>query len=130
MLHAGCRSLPPINLVISGTNWCQHADTDNNPCLSFNDGVNTQHVCIYKSWTSHFILTMHFPNNLGPRHCHSCVQIIFFVQLSHPYVFLYMLVTVMSLSLQFCYYTCLLSYICYMFMCIVRSSFTPRLVPM
>ena len=30
------------------------------------DGVNTWHVYIYWFWTSHCMLTMYFPHNLGP----------------------------------------------------------------
>ena len=38
---------PPVDLVISGTDWCWCADNDKEAHLSFTDGINTWHAHIF-----------------------------------------------------------------------------------
>ena len=45
---------PPVDLVISGTDWCWCANTDQELDLSLTDGVNTWHGYIY--WVLGFTL--------------------------------------------------------------------------
>ena len=43
-----------VGVDISGTNWCWHANTDEELDLSFTDGINTWYAYIY--WVMGFTL--------------------------------------------------------------------------
>ena len=57
-------SLSSVDLVTLGTGGYQYTDTDQDPHLSFTDGVNTLCVCIYFQ-DLYIMLTAYYPYVLG-----------------------------------------------------------------
>ena len=97
-----CGGSPLVDLVISGTDWCWHANTNLELDLSFTDGINTWYAHIY--WVLGFTLhanhvLFHIIYTLALS---SWVQIMF--QLSH--LFVLSCISVLVVWLQICYSAC------------------------
>ena len=78
---------PLVDLVISGNDWCWHANTNLELNLSVTDGINTWYAYIY--WVLGFTLhanNVFFPYNLG----------LSIVKLSADHVFNYHICFVLS----------------------------------